>query len=572
MEKSLTFLRSNKKFIFALLFSLIFASGMIILMANRLFDKAVAVEMSIVPEYDTAVEFTGMNVADGVDWAKGARYRSGKLAGRKVNQVRFLLPLRDMAVLHLKFFAEGGKLEIRSLKVSGANTLDFLQGQRIYAESLLCHEQSAEKIIVSSKKIDSAVIFCRNEAVKAARQIDNMFCCIVFILLLLLSFSVFYYFLQRLDENDFFTCKSFIILLFCCMLPLPASVINRNTVSEYENRTLAPFPGFISKDGLFNVRFGTQFEEFFKDHFRGRDRLLLLARKLETYVNLVKRKRPFNENIVAGDGGFYFLRKENSIRNYQNLDSFSIAEMQQYLQNLKRFDAWCRKHNAKFYYFIAPDKNRIYDEYLSFLPKVNPDSRSRAALWVKFIRENSSLNVFYPVDELKKHKEEGLLYYKADTHWNFLGAYYGYRIIMDTVKKDFPDVPLYTAEKYETEQYEKSDMYYLAPEFVKDDKEHYKVPVIGKNFALASDKWFINPSGKYSAVVLRDSFSNALMRYFYFSFRYTGGNWGMILTREKYDAIRAGKVNVVILEHVERSLPLAMYLLEEFMKSKEGEM
>ena len=42
-----------------------------------------------------------------------------------------------------------------------------------------------------------------------------------------------------------------------------------------------------------------------------------------------------------------------------------------------------------------------------------------------YVKENSDINIIYPINELKAAKKYWQIYYKYDTHWNNMGAFVG---------------------------------------------------------------------------------------------------------------------------------------------------
>lgn len=64
------------------------------------------------------------------------------------------------------------------------------------------------------------------------------------------------------------------------------------------------------------------------------------------------------------------------------------------------------------------------------------------------LREHN-INVFDPTDNLKQKKNEGLLYFRTDTHWNYLGTKIAFEAFLDEFHiGEFPDVKLIPSKEY----------------------------------------------------------------------------------------------------------------------------
>ena len=171
------------------------------------------------------------------------------------------------------------------------------------------------------------------------------------------------------------------------------------------------------------------------------------------------------------------------------------------------------------------------------------------------------------VEEFKKLKNRELIYYKTDTHWNKAGAYYGYQELFKVLQKEFPRLQCRKPWKVLIEKGHRGDMNVLSPDFVPQDKTHYNCPVPEPPFQKIHnqkiDYDFSNPSGTYSLFLLRDSFSNNLLPFLYSSFNRVRSTWRYALRPGEALQLKQKKVDILILEHVERYLPKAMAQLRE---------
>ena len=103
-------------------------------------------------------------------------------------------------------------------------------------------------------------------------------------------------------------------------------------------------------------------------------------------------------------------------------------------------------------FFVSPSHNTIYPETMPDYwvnQKVGDDSRLKQ---LTDIFKNSTVKFINPYDRLMKEKQNYFLYNRSDTHWNELGAYFGYCEIFDYIGETFPaakPLPLSAFNVYE---------------------------------------------------------------------------------------------------------------------------
>jgi hypothetical protein len=196
---------------------------------------------------------------------------------------------------------------------------------------------------------------------------------------------------------------------------------------------------------------------------------------------------------------------------------------------------------------VAPNKQSIYGEYLfntdrhvktaidDLLPRLSPQARAML------------LDLRPALRAAKRREPNLLLYFKTDTHWNDLGAFYAYQAIIEALAKTMaiPNLPLASLDRFTlTIRPHEGDLPYL----------------------LAARSWFpdagpqlrakTNPAVPPDAgqmVLLGDSFAIGLHPYFRLHFsdvRY--------FHNDKAEAALEGrhpKPLVILFESVERYLP-----------------
>ncbi len=345
------------------------------------------------------------------------------------------------------------------------------------------------------------------------------------------------------------------LAVFFTFLFIPMSNISDAEKSSQENRMLAKFPS-LYVNGQLNKAYGTDFEKWFNDRFAGRNLLINLYNRINALFN----DKIDAEKVFQGQDEWLFYKGGGSIDNFQNAVLFKDKDLKNIASYLQNINDWSEKNNKKFYFIIAPDKNKIYGEYFPKMRKKRPDSQSRANQLINYLQKHTDVKVLYLYDVLMNNKDKGLLYYKNDTHWNALGAYYGYQEIINLIRSDFNNIPEVEIEGYKKTPHLKGDLTMMYPEpLQKEDNTQYNVPQFTdrmlcnpKQFASRSLVTCENRDLLLRAVVFRDSFTNILIPYFGQSFRKTQYIW-------RYD-VRAEDVNfmqesdVILLIMVERSI------------------
>jgi hypothetical protein len=154
-----------------------------------------------------------------------------------------------------------------------------------------------------------------------------------------------------------------------------------------------------------------------------------------------------------------------------------------------------------------------------------------------------------------EHKKDGFLYYKTDTHWTSLGAYFGYKALMGQIVKDFY-IDVLQGLEMKDEQILKGDLANMYPFSLKNDETIYKIPFSECNYStyvemkLGDVMRMSNISKKYKIMMFGDSFSIKMVPYL-------GNTFGEVLVflpkyPSKEDFKNNDGVDIVVIEVVER--------------------
>ena len=344
------------------------------------------------------------------------------------------------------------------------------------------------------------------------------------------------------------------LIVFGILLFVPVLHINQAEFSKREKRRLAVSPTLITENGI-NAAYGKNFESWFDDRFFLRKQIIHLFDKYRYSLSMNE-----NRKALIGKNDWAFYKGDNSVSNYQNATLLSQDELEKITANLNDIQNFAKQNNQRFVFLIGPDKNKAYGEFFpEKYKKQRPDSESRTAQLLNYLRLHSDVRAVYPLDVIKAGKDKGLLYYKNDTHWNDLGAYLAYKEMMKAVGEppvevDFqPKVrgggngdissmirlkkSVYSGIKYPT----------IATPLSGQCKTIGKTTLGNDNFLCT------NPNKKGKAIVFRDSFTEALQPYLAETFNEVKLYWHHNIKDINPSELK--QYDIIVLEAVERAVP-----------------
>jgi len=240
---------------------------------------------------------------------------------------------------------------------------------------------------------------------------------------------------------------NFLIVFFLIFIYIPLFGLIFNIQDGLENtekRNMAEFPKFkpIKDFGQFT----DGFLKYFEDNFGFRYTFMRFASNLK--MKLFKTyPRNVDIKVLRGQGGWLFYKLGNETEDFEGRVPFLEEKIEKIVKNNKERTE--KLSPKKFYIFIPPDKTVIYSEFLpkSIYAKENiQNSRIFQLL-------DTDLKVIYPKNILMQNKNKGLLYFTTDTHWTYLGAYFGYRELINAMKRDFKDIKPLDIKDFTKEEY-----------------------------------------------------------------------------------------------------------------------
>ena len=229
--------------------------------------------------------------------------------------------------------------------------------------------------------------------------------------------------------------KYALIILFLALLYVPTLIGlvagDRVKSANLENRKLAEWPAFSLKD---ISRLPHKYELYYDDNLPFRDQLI----QARAVLNRALYDRDIKGEVVYGKDGwlFYAARSDGDpMADYRGENLFTREELRQIAVDLRRTRDTLKRQGIDFALFIAPNKERVYSEYMPDRYGA-PAEEYAAKQLVDFLRQHTDLTVVYPYEELMQAKADFPdipLYFSKDTHWNGVGAYVGTRALLSAL-------------------------------------------------------------------------------------------------------------------------------------------
>ena len=319
----------------------------------------------------------------------------------------------------------GQTLNISGLQLYGDNITDLQNFSANNADIKVLNNS----LVLTPKNKNFEITYNTPFTIKAKPIFDYKFFIIIAVLSYLLLYKLTSYLADFKNVKNQSRIEIVFLTIFGMILIIPASAINNEKYSEHENRKLAEKPQFVVENEI-NYNFGKNFDTWFSDRFNLRTEMIKLYNKTRFILTY---------GVYKQNQTYYFDKHTQWAfdSNWEQKDDLS-ADFPVYYRNIKKLKAFCDKNHIKLYILITPVKMDIYPQYYPLELGENT---------IKPFREyvNSRMNqnfILYPIEELQKASETDYIFPKGDPHWSEYGAYTAYKILMNNIKKDFPDIKI----------------------------------------------------------------------------------------------------------------------------------
>ena len=165
--------------------------------------------------------------------------------------------------------------------------------------------------------------------------------------------------------------------------------------------------------------------------FRWRSDLI----SIYTTLRLKLGDRVYN-NAVIGEDGWIFYTGEQSISDYQNVDPLKKRMLISIQKRLDKLSTDLESRGITLLVVIPPNKSTIYSQHMpEGIPIIG--EKSRLDQLIEFMNLNGQTPIIDLRQTLLDISQTQDIYYKTDSHWNDIGAYYSYVEIMDALSSDY---------------------------------------------------------------------------------------------------------------------------------------
>jgi hypothetical protein len=217
---------------------------------------------------------------------------------------------------------------------------------------------------------------------------------------------------------------------FLIILSFPIITSNRinGAVLQNEKRQAAAFPTLFNEQGKLNGGLKESFTAWLNDNIGFRTQFV----KLYSIAKIRLLKISTSPLVHFGRDGWYFYTNDRNLDiglgNYQPSEEVlqKTTDVQQAVS-----DYYADK-GVKYVLMMNPSKASVYTEYIGSGKYKTGDTVIDAM--EKRLQERTNVSVVNTKNALLAERAESperLLYWKTDTHWNTLGAYVGYRAVLD---------------------------------------------------------------------------------------------------------------------------------------------
>ena len=238
----------------------------------------------------------------------------------------------------------------------------------------------------------------------------------------------------------------FVILFTAIITSFPVMYLSGVSAGKnYEKKVLTELPKinelFTNYSG-----FSDQFEAHFNDYFPVKSTMLEMY-SLSEYKLFKKSIVPSVTSIGKND--WLFFEGDNTRSAVNGTRMLSEKTLEKIYNGIMEKYETLKKLGKKYVIYLAAEKQTIYPEHDSLY---TADYTLIDQLIEYLNQKECPIPFIYSKDYLlAKKTASNQLYFKYDTHWNALGAQYGYESVMQVIKPMFPDknIPVATEQGYQ---------------------------------------------------------------------------------------------------------------------------
>jgi hypothetical protein len=373
-------------------------------------------------------------------------------ASNSFEKIYFQVNKKDIETLRIDFGSNPGETIIKDLTIEQAFKKINLSAEEVkdvfsgVGEDIERIELKDNFLYVYSSKADPLIYSDNMGNILRKEQCDFSKLAVIFIASIIFAAScikVYNHLLAKgISPKKWTFIAVFMIIVF---LPSTVNLLGIENGENTEQRALAKEPKFRLNKDIINL-YPREYENYINDNFGMKSFLVWL----NSYIDVKLLNTSPMDRVALGKEGWLYSTKEgnlNMLDIYRGLIFFSDEELVKIKNNLVEQNEWLKAKGIPFILMIAPNKETIYPEYLpDYIKKVQ--EKGRLDQLISYLKANTDINIIDGREVLINKKTVDNLYYKTDSHWNELGAYFGHKAIMDEVSKYIPNVKAKKLEDY----------------------------------------------------------------------------------------------------------------------------
>lgn len=204
------------------------------------------------------------------------------------------------------------------------------------------------------------------------------------------------------------TAYMFLILLFLPLAQQLFGIFNIRPVEELRRKNAFPE---INVKSLISGDFMKKFDLYYNDTFGFRDLLIRLNNNISYHLF----KTSDNQQVIIGKNGWFYYSE--TLNDYRHIPTITPGQAKQIVEKLAEFQQALQDNNINFVFFIAPNKNTIYPEHMPENIPVELKA-SNYQILRQAIKNDGRVNYLEFTEDLKRGRDNNIIYRKRDTHWN----------------------------------------------------------------------------------------------------------------------------------------------------------
>lgn len=282
-------------------------------------------------------------------------------------------------------------------------------------------------------KDDIAPIYTRLNAQAGNGPLPAVFASITALFFLLGSARSLARFVARPDvrTTDLLVAALFV---FVITVPIVAMITGKEpAVANTEKRLLAVKPPYTLARTLV---YPTEYATYYAENFGFRK---LLFRWNALFKAHVLHTSPLPDRVIFGKDDWLFYMQADALQNYQGLCAIPDEKLRVLAERLEIRRQWLKAQGITYVLMFPPEKSAIYADMLPARIKRFNEASCLDRL-ITHLERYSQLDVVDIRGVLRDARKKRDVYYTTDTHWNPVGAWFGYAALMHTLRGHRPEL------------------------------------------------------------------------------------------------------------------------------------